>query len=71
MLQSDTPYIAVPMEVMDKLNHQLFIFRANCPEHLKGSLDFAFRRFQQTALYMHGKDNPNAKVEPANYKFPI
>lgn len=41
MLQSDTPYIVVPMEVMDKLNHQLFIFRANCPEHLKGSLDFA------------------------------
>ena len=40
MLQSDTPYIAVPMEVMDKLNHQLFIFRANCPEHLKGSPDF-------------------------------
>lgn len=40
MLQSDTPYIVVPMEVMDKLNHQLFIFRANCPEHLKGSLDF-------------------------------
>ena len=32
MLQSDTPYIAVPMEVMDKLNHQLFIFRANCPD---------------------------------------
>lgn len=40
------------MEVMDKLNHQLFIFRANCPEHLKGSLDFALRRFQQTALYI-------------------
>ena len=31
----------------------------------------ALRRFQQTALYMHGKDNRNAKVEPANYKFQI
>ena len=71
MLQSDTPYIAVPMEVMDKLNHQLFIFREGCPEHLKESLDFALRRFRQTALYMHGKDNKDAKTEPAKYKFPI
>lgn len=71
MLQSNTPYIVVPMEVMDKLNHQLFIFRANCPEHLKGSLDFAMKRFEQTALYMHGKDNLNAKVEHAKYKFQI
>lgn len=35
MLQSDTPYIVVPMEVMDKLNHQLFIFRANNGSKIK------------------------------------
>ena len=27
MIQSNTSYIVVPMEVMDRLNHQLFIFR--------------------------------------------
>lgn len=69
MIQSNVPYIVVPMEVMDRVLHQLYIFRENCPEHLKGSLHFALRRFEDTALYMHGKDNKNAKVKPAKYDF--
>lgn len=71
MLQKDTPYIVVPMDAMDKILHQIGIFRENCPEHLKESLEFALGRFQDTALYMHGRDNINAKTKPAGYDFGI
>ena len=69
MIQKDKPYIVVPMEVMDRILHQVGIFRANCPEHLKDSLEFALSRFEDTALYMHGRDNLNVKTKPAEYDF--
>lgn len=69
MIRADTPYIVVPMTTMDKIIEQALIFRANCPDHLKESLDFALRRVEETALYMHGKDNQTAQVKPAGYKF--
>lgn len=61
------PYIVVPMTVMDIIVHQLVLHRANCPEHLKGDVNFALKRLKETALYMHGDKNANANVEPANY----
>lgn len=67
MLRADTPYIVVPMTTMDKVLHELMIYRESCPEHLKCGLEFAIKRFKETALYMHGKDNVNAIVKPANY----
>lgn len=69
MIRKNTPYIVVPMEAMDKILQQVGIFRANCPEHLKESLEFALGRFEDTALYMHGRDNINAKTKPAGYNF--
>ena len=63
------PYIVVPMEVMDKMVHQLSLYRANCPDHLKEDVNFALKRFSETALYMHGNNNVAANVEPAKYNF--
>ena len=67
MLQKDTPYIVVPMETMDRMLHQLIFYRECCPEHLTGDLEFTLKRFKETALYMHGKDNVSAIVKPAKY----
>lgn len=67
MLRNDTPYIVVPMETMDRMLQQLMLYRGCCPEHLKADLEFAIKRFKETALYMHGKDNVSAIVRPANY----
>lgn len=70
MLQA-RPYIVVPMEVMDKMVHQLSVYHANCSEHQKEDVDFALKRFRATALYMHGNQNVHANVEPANYKIEL
>ena len=69
MIQKDKPYIVVPMVVMDRILHQVGIFRANCPEHLIDSCEFALSMFEDTALYMHGRDNLNVKAKPAKYNF--
>ncbi len=68
MIRRDTPYIVVPMTTMDAILHQISLFRAVCPEHLKGSLEFAIKQFDNDALYMHGKENQNAKVKSAGYR---
>lgn len=65
------PYIVVPMEVMDRMIHQLSAYRANCPDHLKEDVNFALKRFNETALYMHGNQNVTANVEPANYRIEL
>ena len=65
------PYIVVPMEEMDRMVNQLSAYRSNCPDHLKGDVTFALKRFKETALYMHGNQNVNANVEPANHKIEI
>lgn len=70
MIQSK-PYIVVPMEVMDKVIHALRVLGSDCPEHLKEDVNFALMRVQDTALYMHGDNNLNAKVKPAVYNFGI
>lgn len=69
MIRPDTPYIVAPMTAMDKMLHMLLIFREGCPEHLRDDLDFALKRFKETALYMHGKDNQNVKAKPTGYDF--
>lgn len=40
------PYIVVPMEVMDRIIHQLSAYRANSPDHLKEDVNFALKLIQ-------------------------
>lgn len=61
------PYIVVPMEVMDRMVHQLSLYRNTANDHLKEDVNFTIKRFKETALYLHGNKNVNANVEPANY----